>query len=641
MKLRLRYLVLTCILLANFQTQIQAQDPSIQTQVQVAQKKNLHKRLQWERFYYLHRGASLVLTEDFFLAPGHGSDLSLELTAFIKALNAEPVGDNHVYCKFPARSRWLIQELGIPEERFAKFRCDAYERYKSLVHPKSVWIAFASYYLNTPASAYGHTLLRLSQTPKEETHLQNDLLDYSITLGANNNTSNPIVYAVKGLFGGFTGNFVALPYYYKIREYNDFESRDIWSYSLNLSDAEIARLVDLIWELDEVYFPYYYLSKNCSSYLLALLDAVNEDFHFLDEMPIYAIPIETVKALYKRPGFVHSVDFRPSVRRQFWSQFQDLNDSEKHIYKDIIDIESASLPVLAYDEPTRVHLLDLALTQFDHLHPREIMEAKGAIYEKKRRYLVMRSQIPIKSETHKIEPKKGEDPAQGHSPGKYTLSLGGINYGTRFDRYVDMGVRFSLHDLNDPQEGHFFSRLNMFDFALRYYQHGSPRVRLHKATFFEIFNLSPWNEFEHKGSWQAELAFKDFIEPECLNCYGVRLAGAYGLAVEPLWEHRPAVYALFGGRLDAFRKHDNSYRGSPALGPTIGLWSKAYLPGDSFQMEFSRFYLPLAKADQSLPWVSTTTVRYNLALGKSLRAHLNYENKGPIYVYELGLSSFM
>jgi len=34
-----------------------------------------------------------------------------------------------------------------------------------------------------------------------------------------------------------------MPYYLKVREYNDMENRDVWEYELNLSPEEIDRLL--------------------------------------------------------------------------------------------------------------------------------------------------------------------------------------------------------------------------------------------------------------------------------------------------------------------------------------------------------------------------------------------------------------
>ena len=42
----------------------------------------------------------------------------------------------------------------------------------------------------------------------------------------------------RDIFGGFRGEYAKMPYYFKVREYADYESRDIWEYPLNLTQVQ-------------------------------------------------------------------------------------------------------------------------------------------------------------------------------------------------------------------------------------------------------------------------------------------------------------------------------------------------------------------------------------------------------------------
>ena len=65
-------------------------------------------------------------------------------------------------------------------------------------------------------------------------------------------TSNGFAYAVKGIFGLYKGYYSILPYYVKVREYNDLERRDVWEYTLNLTPPEVVRMFRHIWELRDI-----------------------------------------------------------------------------------------------------------------------------------------------------------------------------------------------------------------------------------------------------------------------------------------------------------------------------------------------------------------------------------------------------
>ena len=46
-----------------------------------------------------------------------------------------------------------------------------------------------------------------------------------------------------------------MPYYRKVKEYGDFESRDLWEYELDLNPEESRFMVEHIWEMQKVTFP--------------------------------------------------------------------------------------------------------------------------------------------------------------------------------------------------------------------------------------------------------------------------------------------------------------------------------------------------------------------------------------------------
>ena len=98
-------------------------------------------------------------------------------------------------------------------------------------------------------------------------------MDGSFNYAANAEQGNAIAYAWFGMTGGFPGTYSMHPYYVKINEYNDMESRDLWEFPLKLSDDELHYVLAHLWEMSSVYFPYYYLDENCSYHVLSLIDA--------------------------------------------------------------------------------------------------------------------------------------------------------------------------------------------------------------------------------------------------------------------------------------------------------------------------------------------------------------------------------
>ncbi|MEI8617212.1 DUF4105 domain-containing protein [Pseudoalteromonas sp. B193] len=71
-----------------------------------------------------------------------------------------------------------------------------------------------------------------------------ELLAFAVNFAAEpDGSDNAAMYALKGLIGSYPGKFSLMPYYKKVREYNDLESRDIWEYKLNLSEPQVELIL--------------------------------------------------------------------------------------------------------------------------------------------------------------------------------------------------------------------------------------------------------------------------------------------------------------------------------------------------------------------------------------------------------------
>ena len=198
-------------------------------------------------------------------------------------------------------------------------------------------LVFSSYYLNTPASAFGHTFLRFIKHPEGKNRRKYELLDYAANYAANVTTENSLMYAYQGLTGGFKGKFSFLPYFYKIREYNDFESRDLWSYKLNITEKQRSYVAAHLWEMKQTTFDYYYFTENCSYHMLTLLDVANPEWKLAERNPYFVVPVDTLRTTQQTPNMVKKITFRPSKRRAAITRVKRLNQAEDELFSRIIE----------------------------------------------------------------------------------------------------------------------------------------------------------------------------------------------------------------------------------------------------------------------------------------------------------------
>ena len=54
------------------------------------------------------------------------------------------------------------------------------------------------------------------------------LLAYAVNYGAVTGQDVGLMFAVHGLTGGYRGTYAVLPYHAMVRQYTDYENRDIW-----------------------------------------------------------------------------------------------------------------------------------------------------------------------------------------------------------------------------------------------------------------------------------------------------------------------------------------------------------------------------------------------------------------------------
>lgn len=241
---------------------------------------------------------SYVDDERFFLADNGESHPDAELAATLKALYASPsLGDKHAQCVYPARTRWLRQQLQLDD--LPQPQCGEYDNWYRDINPHSAVLVFPAAYLNSPSSMFGHTLLRIDQA--DVTSNNTALLSYALNFGAYiEGMDNSILYAWKGLMGGYPGLFALVPYREKLAEYSRLENRDLWEYKLNLTPEETGRMVEHVWELKQVRFDYYFFDENCSFRLLELMEIARPGIELTEQFPLTAIPTDTVRAVEER-----------------------------------------------------------------------------------------------------------------------------------------------------------------------------------------------------------------------------------------------------------------------------------------------------------------------------------------------------
>ncbi|WP_047533485.1 Lnb N-terminal periplasmic domain-containing protein [Pseudomonas sp. 11/12A] len=434
---------------------------------------------------------SYVSDKKFFLAADGNEHPDHELAATVQALYAPAsAGEQHAQCVYPARTRWLKAQLNLtdlPTEDCAEFK----QWFKD-VSPHSAVMIFPAAYLNSPSSMFGHTLLRIDQADVQSD--KTSLLSYAINFGAYiEGSDNSILYAWKGLMGGYPGLFALVPYQEKLSEYRSLENRDLWEYRLNLTQAETARMVEHVWELKQIKFDYFFFDENCSYRLLELLQVARPSLRLTEQFPLTAIPTDTVKAV-KEAGLVESIQYRPSRERELLSRAAPLTDEEQQwVLKVSADQKQLQAPAFKAQPRDRQALIIDAAYRLERYRANG-QERDPARAQRSFELLRAINQNPA-PELDIPQPGLPED---GHESRTWQAGLG-----TRGDKaFGEYGLRMAYHDLNDNAESFpLGAQIEILQLKLRQYEGND--WQLQQLDLATIRSLTPRNELLQPLSWQV------------------------------------------------------------------------------------------------------------------------------------------
>lgn len=503
----------------------------------------------------LGRWRSHVDDDNFFLAPnGHQSPLA-ELTATLSALysHAEKT-DQHAQCRFPARTRWLRQQLELTD--LPGVSCPEFDAWYADINPHSVVLIFPDAYLNSPSSMFGHTLLRIDSADNQGSGTS--LLSYALNFGAMiEGADNSILYAWKGLAGGYPGQFAVLPYREKIGEYSRLENRDLWEYQLDLTPAETGRMIEHVWELRQVRFDYYFFDENCSYRLLELLDIARPGLQLIDQFPLTTIPVDSVRAV-RNAGLIQSTHYRPSREKELLARANLLTPSEVSIAQAL----AADTHLLEQADYCRLPAERRALIQ-ETAYRLVRYQASG---QERDSDSAARSYRLLQAINQNAPPTLTVPtptlPEQGHDSRTWQVALGEQDQRS----YAEYSLRMAYHDVNDNLPGFpLGAQIELGQIRVR--QYSAQHWRLEELGLVNIRSLTPRTQLLKPWSWQVAAGLERVPGADASQQLVSQLHGGGGFS----WPLADNLLAYTLGNLRVEHNPEHAALLSPAMGFDGGL----------------------------------------------------------------------
>ncbi len=453
------------------------------------QADNLAEHTTWRRLLYFlddkkslfNRDApkSLIDSPEFFLRANEQQDASAELDAMLVAFANQIAASqttqsannsNSAICRFPARTHWLTEKLGIDSSSL-QADCPELKEWVAMLNPEQLSIMFAEEYLDNPISAFAHTLLRID-SPASAADPSQIHHAYALNDTVDGNPDDAFaVYAIKSATGAYNNVIEIDPYPEKLAKYLKDDERDAWTYQLDLTPAEVQQIILHVWETKDLDIPYYFTTDNCASEILRLIDVVRPEQNLLSQLPYVVIPSDVVKLL-DQESLLADAHYTPSdstVRQAELNKAQAAAalGYQKLSKNDALDIKSAERNLASSISDT---------------DPKTIIDHRT-----------------VASDNNPID--------------RHPLQVAQIGIGQRADNsYVDVGLRLGFHDTLDWASGFSqFFNLEALATTLRFYDTDSSEdnepdnVVLENFTLLRGRSFNPVNTAKQGKTWGASV----------------------------------------------------------------------------------------------------------------------------------------
>lgn len=351
---------------------------------------------------------SSVINKDFFLSPFGNKNPTLELRETILSYyKSSDTNHKHPVCSFPARYKWLSEHMELDNYKKISANCTELQSWNLLTNVASISLVFVNGFLDNPASAFGHSFLKINKFNKNK----NDLFDTTISYGAQLPKHYTMLsYIYNGVTGGYTGVYSDKYYYMDTMVYSNQEFREMWEYVLSLSKKKVEFLLFHLWELRGIEFQYYFFNKNCAFKGAELLELVYEK-DLRGNSDIWYAPIETffrlreIEKQSQNTIFSH-VNYIPSQQQKIYTFYHTFSQKIKKIINNILENESY-IKSYAFDklkDKEKIKILDFILDYLVYKGSNNSL--KGNMF--KQSIVLQRLSLPAHF-YEKIEPKEKRD----------------------------------------------------------------------------------------------------------------------------------------------------------------------------------------------------------------------------------------
>lgn len=302
------------------------------------QQLSADERVQLVSLFHFQSGKPKIVDPAFLLSGAAGglkSEFEINLKAYMDAEQRQAY-----LCQFPARALWISRFLG--EEAPSFEHCEELHEYIQQVPADEISLVYASENILSPSSFMGHSFIKMKDKEDDRTH--------AVSYFTEVEGFNLPAIMFEALVTGKEGYFIVSPYEEAKRYYKDIEGRNVYEYSLSLSDFDRELIRLHLWELKGKQIDYYFHTNNCATLTLDIL-AVS-DPSLLKHSEEWLSPLDVVKYV-NASSMVGNVSISPSLGWRVRAFGDSLDYREKQaLLQRLTNKESGPISTVQTDDNT-------------------------------------------------------------------------------------------------------------------------------------------------------------------------------------------------------------------------------------------------------------------------------------------------
>ncbi len=472
---------------------------------------NLHNSPVWKTLLHVSNGKLNIEDPNFILSKNNFSlKNELEQTIYSFFGNADKA-DSHGICKFPARFFWIKSELNIDDSVFPHVQCEAFSEYLKKAPSDDIALVFVSENVSNPSSMMGHVFLKLSGLNHKSNYVEHAVSFFTVI-----DTFNIPYLILKSTIIGMKGFFSLLPYSEHIDRYLILEKRNVWEYSLSLSESNKIMMYYHIWELKDLRMKYFFTGYNCATVIHNILALGAEDFP--KETRLWITPKDVAKDAYLN-RMISSSRLVPS------------NEWYIRMLSDMVSSKAQSDILNLFKNKSFDKIGTIASNNQDFgLYETELL-ASYALYLYNHKDISAEELNTINSRIKEFSDKNEYviDLSQYKSPlHTYDDSQVGLGYKRKKDKnYLKLNLLPASNNLSDDNREYFNEYMLKLGEVDLIYRDGS--IDIESFQLYAMKTLIPWNKFVKGLSGEFRLGLEEHRNKGLKIKKSANVAGGVGL----------------------------------------------------------------------------------------------------------------